>query len=572
MALRRLLVISLFIALCQLTYGQKKKKESPLTEKLAQDIELKAESSFIEGEKQLVLENYTKAYDLFLLSLELSPDNPVIHFKISEVLVKNGDPAKGLEHIDKAIDLDPTNKYYYIFKSDIQKAEKDYQGAANTLEEMIRLIPGNENFYYDLAAIYQFQNKWDLALKYYDLVEKEFGLTESILYEKQKIYLKQNNMDMLIADWDRLIADNPYEPSYVLELCNILISNNMLEEARRRLKDFNTQETRNPNVYLLLSEISRKQGDFKESLSLLKAPIESPEVEVLPKIQLLNNYLQIARINDLQEEIIVLLELLIVTHSNIYEAVAFGGDAYFQLEDFKKARELYLSAVEIDPGIFGAWQNIISIDAQNEEYDSLISHTGRALEYFPNQSILYYYNGVGNYMQENYRDAIRSLEQGKKYTSDKDMLSVFYGQLGDAYHSAENFEKSYDSYELALDNDPDNDHVLNNYSYYLSLEGAELDKAKTMSEKLIKANPDNGTYLDTYGWVLYMRGEYLEAEEILKKASELIEDGTVLEHYGDVLFKLGKVQQAVEQWEKAKNLGGTTDNIDKKIEERMIYE
>ena len=175
-------------------------------------------------------------------------------------------------------------------------------------------------------------------------------------------------------------------------------------------------------------------------------------------------------------------------------------------------------------------------------------------------------------MIQDYRKASRTLEQGKKYTSDPGLLAIFYGQLGDVYHSTDNHNKSDQSYEDALKNDPNNDHVLNNYSYYLSERKTNLEKAAKMSTKLIELFPENGTYLDTHGWVLYVLGEYEEAEKYLKRAMGLIDDGTIVEHYGDVQFKLGKVEEAVIHWKKALELGGTSDQIDKKIEDRKIYE
>ena len=43
----------------------------------------------------------------------------------------------------------------------------------------------------------------------------------------------------------------------------------------------------------------------------------------------------------------------------------------------------------------------------------------------------------------------------------------FYGQLGDAYNGIGDNDKSDASYDAALRAKKDNDHVLNNYSYYL---------------------------------------------------------------------------------------------------------
>ena len=167
------------------------------------------------------------------------------------------------------------------------------------------------------------------------------------------------------------------------------------------------------------------------------------------------------------------------------------------------------------------------------------------------------------------------MEQGKRLSSSNlELLSVFNGQLGDVYHALENFNKSDAAYEAALDFDPDNDHVLNNYSYFLSLRNEKLDLAEKMSSKLIKEHPENPTYLDTYAWVLFKVGKYKEAKVHIEKAIANSDNvsGEVLEHYGDILYKLDDIDGAVKQWENAKLMDNATEFIDKKIADRKLYE
>ena len=49
-------------------------------------------------------------------------------------------------------------------------------------------------------------------------------------------------------------------------------------------------------------------------------------------------------------------------------------------------------------------------------------------------------------------------------------------------------------------------------------------------------------------------------------------DGSVLEHYGDILFKQGKLPEALKYWSRAKEKGGASDKIDRKISEQKIGE
>jgi len=115
---------------------------------------------------------------------------------------------------------------------------------------------------------------------------------------------------------------------------------------------------------------------------------------------------------------------------------------------------------------------------------------------------------------------------------------------------------------------PQNLPVLNNYSYYLSLQKRDLDKAEQMSGITIKAEPTNPTYLDTYGWILFEQNSFVMAKIYIEKAIEYgakEPSAEVYEHYGDVLYKLDEKEKAIQQWQIAKKLGSESKTLDKKI-------
>ena len=117
---------------------------------------------------------------------------------------------------------------------------------------------------------------------------------------------------------------------------------------------------------------------------------------------------------------------------------------------------------------------------------------------------------------------------------------VWYQQLQDK-------KKAYETYEEALKADPDRTSVLNNYAYYLCLEGKSLRKALKMSRRTVELEPDNATYLDTYGWLLYLLKRPKEAKPYFKHAMLYggKDSATILEHYSKVLEALGETDLSI---------------------------
>jgi len=139
---------------------------------------------------------------------------------------------------------------------------------------------------------------------------------------------------------------------------------------------------------------------------------------------------------------------------------------------------------------------------------------------------------------------------------DQSTLLQTYSFLGDLYHERGDAVNSYKAYEKALKINPEQAGVLNNYAYYLSLEGKKLDKAYDMSKKAIELEPENSTYLDTFGWILYKMGKYQEAKAVFKRvlvlgATEL--NAEVIDHYAEVLYALGDYDMAFIYWNQAKD-------------------
>ena len=126
---------------------------------------------------------------------------------------------------------------------------------------------------------------------------------------------------------------------------------------------------------------------------------------------------------------------------------------------------------------------------------------------------------------------------------------------GGKRRSKNQVQDAFKLFDKAVDLDKENHIALNNYAYYLSLNGQNLDKAERMSGRVIEQFPNNPTYLDTHAWVLFKKGEFSLAKFYMESALNNGggDNATLLEHYGDILYKLNKVDEAVKYWEKAKD-------------------
>jgi tetratricopeptide (TPR) repeat protein len=565
-------------------YGQKKKK--PLDDAPMASAKLReAEFYFVEGEKFFILEDYAKALVYYQKSIDINPNNATVHYKMAEVLAHSEnqeDLAKAIVSIERALLLEKKNKFFYLLAGGLYSHVTRFDKAAQTFETMLREVPGTEEYLYELAAVYQYAGKPEDAIATYNRAEAFFGINETTALQKQRIYFEQGKNELAFQEGEKLLKAFPDEERFAVGLAEAVSQYGHKEKGIVYLEQFIRENKIAPNARMLLAGLYRDTNREEKARALLLLVFDDPEVELTSKLIVLSTYNAELNQNkgrkpDTEKEqfALDLFARLEKEYPNEPHVIVIGGDLYLTLGQNAEARKRYQQAIEAGISNFDVWQNLLYLEMQLGAFNDVIQHSEQAMEYFPNQAMLYYFNGIAQLRNKNNREAIRSLEQTKRLSAaNPALVGEVNGLLGDAYNASKEFDKSDKAYDEALLINPNNYTVLNNYSYYLALRKANLEKAEKMSTLLIKNNPDNATYLDTHAWVLFVRQKYREAKKFMERAMDTgMVNATHFEHYGDILFKLGDVDNAVQQWEKAKKLLNTSNEIlNKKIANRKMYE
>ncbi|MFB9861796.1 tetratricopeptide repeat protein [Rufibacter immobilis] len=560
--------------------SERKKEKSSFTETtgapslaLSPQEQQLSESYFLEGMKFFVLEEYNKALDRFQRAFAISPTNAAVNYKLAETSLLLGNVRGALPFAKAALELEPKNPYYHLLLAQIYTNQQQYEDAIKTYARLTQELPNTEQYLFNLTDLYLAKNRLDDALRTLNQIETKYGLIEEISFKKQQIYLKQNKLDLALKEGENLISSNPEEVRYLLAQVEILAANKRVPDAVKMAEKALKVAPDNAFGRLMLADLLQQQGKTEEADAQLELAFGNPALDIDSKVKILVDYIRRLPNEKVAAQAIKLAELTTAAHPREAKAFAVAGDIYVNTDRKLPARDNYLKAVALDPGHFKIWQQIVLLDGEMNQNDSLINHSERALEFFPNQPMFWFYNGTAHLINKNYVKATKSLEYGRRLAGNNLELQLQFNlQLGDAYHSLEQYALSDQAYEAVLSLDPSNPHALNNYSYFLSVRGQNLAKAKAMAGALVAQYPDNPTYLDTYAWVLYKLKDYQEAKRLLEKAVASSSDATIIEHYGDVLYQLGQRELALKQWVRANQVGGASQGISKKIKDKKLYE
>jgi tetratricopeptide (TPR) repeat protein len=551
-------------------------KSGKSTEVLSEEQNVNATYAYFNAVKEKLINNTEKALEGFAACLRADPKNHSAMYEMASLYNDQRKYNDALFFAKSAVELQPKNIWYQILLADTYEKLGKYSEATAVYQKLIKDYPDHIDLYFSEAETLLYQNKLPEAIKVYDQVEKQIGVSRDLILQKQRLYLKLGKVPEAANEMEKLIKSEPNNLENYSLLVELYQVNNEKEKAMETIHRMQAIDPENPNVALALAEYYRSNGQKAESFEQLKKAFQSKELNSEIKIRILTSYLPLVGNNpDLLTQALELSKELSESHPGEANPQAVYGDFLTINKNFEEARKQYRAALAIDKKNLQAWQQLLIIESELRDYNSMEMESDEALTLYADQSVLYLFAGIAKAQNKKYDEAASTLLSGSKMVVDNEaQLLEFYSNLGDAYNNLKKFEESDKYYDKALVIDPNNAYVLNNYSYYLSLRKEKLDKAAEMSKKSNELNPDNANNQDTYAWVLYTQGKFDDARIWLEKALQNGGDknGTILEHYGDVLYKLGRTEEAVSNWMKAKLTGDHSVLIDKKIADKKFYE
>ena len=168
-----------------------------------------------------------------------------------------------------------------------------------------------------------------------------------------------------------------------------------------------------------------------------------------------------------------------------------------------------------------------------------------------------------------------SIKYYSKVLSQIDSSSTMYANIlyrrGGSYEKIGNEKKLDEDLLKSLEINPNEPHVLNYLAYAWLERNYRIDDAIDMLEKAYAQSKNDPYIIDSIGWAYYLTGDYVRAENLLRKAIELMpSDPIVNDHYGDILWKLDRKMQANYFWNNVLSFEDTEDQMKKDIHYKIF--
>lgn len=369
------------------------------------------------------------------------------------------------------------------------------------------------------------------------------------MYELSQLYMSMDRkvlqslspvVDSLLEKAVRLEPDNYwYRRLYAINLQRM----GRNDESISQYEELAARFPGNTELLVTLAGLYDRNGDFEKELRMLARYGEIEDVADELRMQRVVCYLELGKLDSAyleSDDPANLLDLLTRSASDMIDHIESDMDRIQCRTMIGMVSDLSDVAIGFDPGLMQAWKSKSTAQVW-----------------------------LGKKEQ-----AMETLDKGVAAVRDSIGKATLYSMRGEFHHMWGDMSEVYEDYDSVMAYNPADIITLNNYAYYLSLEGRDLARALEMSAKTIQEEPLNATYLDTYAWVLFRMGKFGDARQYLEKALQYMETDSpdIYEHYGDVLFKCGNLEGALENWHRAKQLNSESKLLDRKIKEENYLE
>ena len=525
------------------------------------------EYALIEASRQKMLGNIEEAAKLYARVINYKSDCSIAYFELGNIYTAIQKNTEAETYFEKAYNLDNYNYWYMYAYSGILKINKNYKEAIDVLRKFPYDNENNNSILFSLAECYAEINKEKKAISILNKMEKENGISEKLLLMKVGLYKESKKFDKGYNELLKLMDFVPESPQYQIIMAEYLNDFDKTEEAVKYYESAYKLDTTSLFAITNLADYYTGKKDSVLGFYYLNRALSLPQIDLEHKISAVLYYLNSdAEMEKHQDKILDLIKSLRKYYPDNYNVKTVLYDFYNKTGNTLGAYELINVILKDKKDSYILWQQALYNASILNKSDDMISLGNEALKYFPNKRDIYLFIGLGYYQNEDYENCYTILKDNVEYIKDDSFKNQFYYFMAESAYKIGFKKDSYECFEKLIKLDPKNYLAINNYSYYLSLDKVNLDRAKELSFKTIKSDPENAVFLDTYGWILYEMGLYDEAAIFVKKAIDTgVDDPDVLFHYGEILFAQKKLPEAKLYYKLALENGYDVEIIEKKI-------
>lgn len=396
------------------------------------------ENNFYDALTQKAIENYDRAIVSLQKCLNKDSNNPVIYHELGKNYFALKQYAEAQNAFQKAVDLNPKERWYWNGLYDVFYETKDYNKA---IKIVFKLIEFNTDFQDDLVSLYMYTGQKEQALALLKDMEQTSSLSQTMEYYKLQLENSHEVIKPKKNDLEEAIKKNPLVEQNYIDLIYQYSETNNEEKAFEIAKKLAENIPNSDWAHVSLVKFYLNSNDGQNaSISMFKV-LESSKIDIKIKHRVFNEFLIFASNNieyseNLEKAISMLNEDREV---NVNKEVA----KYFLKKNRLNEAILYFEkSITSQPEDFESFEFLMQLLIKTNQYEKVSNYAEKQIELYPTQASLYYYSGTALLYLGKNKEAIIKLEEGLDYVVENVKLeNDFYTQLAKLYEKTGDLKK-----------------------------------------------------------------------------------------------------------------------------------
>ena len=526
----------------------------------AQDTARRYDAFFLEAICQQEKGNHDAAFDLLTHCVEIDSTRSEAFFYLARYYDYLKNKEKALAYSEKAAQLEPDNETYLETLANTYISRRQYDKAIDAMERLYGMNSEREDVLSLLVQLYEQQQNYEGAIQTLTRLETKEGKSERLSMAKSELYTRKGDKKAAINEMKHLADQYPNDQNYRCLYGTTLYMNGQQKKALAIYADVLKKEPDNRGAQMAMLSHYNETNDSVQAHIWLERMLMNKNSTTQDRVMLLRQVIGESEQNGGDSTQVLHLFRRVLNTPLADADLALFCATYMNLKKMPSdsISPVLEQALTLEPTNAAARLQLVSYAWAAEDRDRVIALCQDARQYNPDEMAFYYYQGIAYYQKDQLDQALNAFQNGIGVItaqSDPAIVSDFYAVMGDILHQKGQSREAFIAYDSCLVWKEDNIGCLNNYAYYLSELGEQLDKAEQMSYRTIKAEPKNATYLDTYAWILFMQKRYSEAKIYIDQTLQYDNDSSsvLLEHAGDIYYQAGDTVQALSYWQQALN-------------------
>jgi len=404
------------------------------------------EDHFFEALKQKGIENYDKAIIEIEKCLSTQPSNPVLHHELGKNLLALKKYPEAQRAFQKAVDLNPKERWYWNGLYDVFYETKDYQQSIVVVQKLIEF---DKNFQDDLVSLYMYTRQFDKALALIEEMERTSNISQMMETYKLQILSESQSRKPQKEQLEAAIVKYPQVEENYIQLIYLYSESNQEEKALEVAKKLEQNIPNSDWAQVSLFKFHLNNGNGEKAAQAMHIALNSSKIETKIKHRILNEF------------------LIFVNNTNTFDKELekavdyFGDDTSVNVSKeigifFRNKKKTDKAIYYFERSLMKQKDDILVIEllleayADKNQFDKVSRKADDFLELYPTHARLYFYAGLAQNQLKNYKKAITILNSGMDFVVDDIDLEINFNiQLGEAYSGLGDQTKKYTYFNKA---------------------------------------------------------------------------------------------------------------------------